>query len=75
MNVGSGTECSISELLAMVQRIADNELSVERLGPWPNDIRAIRADVTRLASEFGFAAATTLHDGLEETVRWFKEAR
>jgi UDP-glucose 4-epimerase len=71
-NVGTGLDVSIGSLLSMVQEVAGTELAVERLGDWPNDIRAIRADVSRIRSELGFEARTTLVEGLGRTVDFFR---
>ncbi len=71
-NVGTGKDASISELLGYVQKLAESPLPVEQCPPWPNDIRAIRANVDRLASETGFTPKVELLDGLAETVQFFR---
>ncbi|MDQ3030791.1 MAG: NAD-dependent epimerase/dehydratase family protein [Myxococcota bacterium] len=71
-NVGTGTDVSIGELLQLVQRVAGTELRVEQLDSWPNDIRAIRADVSRIHDELSFEAKMSLAAGLARTVRFFR---
>lgn len=71
-NVGTGRDHSISTLLATVQEVADQEVSVEQLPPWPNDIRQIRADVQRLSTELDLRAQVELSEGLRATVEWFR---
>lgn len=71
-NVGTGQTASIAELLRMAQRLAGQNISVEQMPPWPNDIREIRADMSRLSSELGFRAKVSMEEGLARTIGWFK---
>jgi nucleoside-diphosphate-sugar epimerase len=71
-NVGSGQNTSIADLLRIVQEVADRKLDVEQMPPWPNDIRAIRADVERIRTEFKLPEPTPLHEGLRRTVAFFR---
>ncbi len=70
-NVGTGEEHSINALLATLEGLTGRAISVEDLGTWPNDIRRIRADVTRLEREFGVRPRVTLLDGLSRTLDYF----
>ena len=70
-NVGTGEEHSINALLATLEGLTGRAISVEDLGTWPNDIRRIRADVTRLEREFGVRPRVTLRDGLSRTLDYF----
>lgn len=72
-NVGTGVDVSINKLLSLVQEVAGSNLAVEHLEGWPNDIRAIRADVSRIREELGFEARTSLADGLERTIAYFRD--
>ncbi len=74
-NVGTGIETSITSLLELVQKIADRKLRVEALPAWSNDIRAIRADVSALASDHGFEARVALAEGLAKTIGYFRSAQ
>jgi nucleoside-diphosphate-sugar epimerase len=73
-NVGSGASHSISDVIAMVERVSGARLSRRQLPPWPNDIRSIRADIRRLATDHGYAPAVSLEQGLARTVAYFREA-
>ena len=72
-NVGTGVENSIAQLLALVQSQADRPLEVERLPPWPNDIRSIHAGLERLNRDLHCLPQTELESGLARTVEWFRE--
>lgn len=74
-NVGTGAQASIATLLELAQQVADTQLQVERLPDWPNDIRAIGADCTRLFGEHGFSPKVSLREGLARTVQFFRENR
>lgn len=71
-NVGTSKQASIKELLETVQRLADNPLPVEKCPPWPNDIRAIEADTSRIRDEFGYEAKVSFEEGLGKTIAFFK---
>lgn len=72
-NVGTGEDASILSLLGHVEAASGAKLAVERLAPWPNDIRAIRADTSRLRAEKGWAPRVGLADGLGRTVASFAQ--
>lgn len=70
-NVGTGEEASINTLLEIVTEISGTAIPVEQCGPWPNDIRSIRASIGRIHGEFGFAPRVSLREGLARTVAYF----
>lgn len=72
-NVGTGSDSSINELLKSLERIAGAPLPLEQHPDWPNDIRRIRADISRIADEFGFRPKIGLDEGLAATVRSFRQ--
>lgn len=71
-NVGTGKDASILSLLSTVEQVSGVKLEVERLPAWSNDIKAIRADVSRAAKELGLEAKVALADGLARTVEYFR---
>jgi UDP-glucose 4-epimerase len=70
-NVGSGSEVSILELLDAVQRIGGASLEVEHRPAWPNDVRSVRADSSRLQRELRLRPRTPLDVGLLRTIESF----
>lgn len=74
-NVGTGSGASINALLDILATISGQPLATARRPAWPNDIRSIRADVSRLASEFSKSPSTDLETGLHETVRYFAKEK
>lgn len=71
-NVGTTSAHTINHLIRRLEAIVGRPMEVQQCAPWPNDIRQIRADTSRLASEFGFTSATTLDQGLAQTVNSFR---
>lgn len=74
-NVGTGVQTKINELIALLGDLSGGPLEVEQLPPWPNDIRKIRADTSRLEAEFRFKPATSVREGLATTVEFFRGGR
>jgi UDP-glucose 4-epimerase len=74
-NVGTGKDRSINHLLRILEAHTGRAAEVEQCGAWANDIRQIRADITRLSKEFGFAPSVPLESGLASTVEFFEEQR
>jgi UDP-glucose 4-epimerase len=71
-NVGTGKDASIRSLLDLVSSIAGVTIPVDQRGPWPNDIRAIRANIDLLRHDFGFEPQVQLEQGLARTVEFFR---
>jgi UDP-glucose 4-epimerase len=71
-NVGTGADASINTLLREAERLGGGKLAVEQHAAWANDIRVIRADVSRLEQEFGYRPEVKLADGLARTVEYFR---
>jgi nucleoside-diphosphate-sugar epimerase len=72
-NVGGGSPSSILRLLRQAEELSGCSLEVVRRPAWPNDIRAISADCSRLRDEHGFAPQVSLRDGLARTIDAFRQ--
>ena len=75
MNLGSGTEISIRELVSKIATLTGFEGSIEWDDSRPNGQPRRCLDVSRARERFGFVARTGLDEGLAETVRWYEETR
>jgi len=72
VNLGSGQEITIAELARLICELCGYGGQV-RWNPAQPDGQPRRClDVTRARCEFGFTAATSLRDGLVETIAWFE---
>jgi nucleoside-diphosphate-sugar epimerase len=70
-NVGTGEDHAILELIQTLERISGRPFEIERLAPWPNDIRKIIADVGALTAETAWRPRVSLEQGLAQTVAYF----
>lgn len=76
VNIGSGGEITIDEVVRMVAEITGSEIEVEtdaaRLRPEASEVERLWADTTQARQLFGYAPRRTLRQGLEETVAWMR---
>lgn len=71
VNVASGREVSVNELVRTLLEVLGTEVPVEHAAPRPGDVRRHLASIETARELIGFEARTNLHDGLAETVRWY----
>jgi nucleoside-diphosphate-sugar epimerase len=69
-NVGGGSEASMAEAIAVLERVAGRELEVERAPAAAGDMRRTAADTTRIRSELGWRPETGLEEGMRLQWEW-----
>ena len=69
-NIGGGEEASMTEAIALAERVAGRRLRVERHGAAVGDVRRTRADVAKAARDLGWRPTTGLADGLQAQWEW-----
>ena len=69
-NVGGGDEATMTEAIALAERISGRSLRLERLPAAAGDVRRTRADVTRARDGLGWAPTTALEEGLRAQWEW-----
>ncbi len=74
-NVGTGHVTTIRELIDTIESLTSTSFEIEQCPPWPNDIRTISADTTRIRDEFDLATPTSIDVGLGATVEYFAQCR
>ncbi|HEX9036781.1 MAG TPA: NAD-dependent epimerase/dehydratase family protein [Ktedonobacterales bacterium] len=72
VNVGSGSEISMLELIARLERIVGRPIPVERKEPRPGDVRRHCADVSLLRSLVDVRPQISMDDGLAATVAYYE---
>ncbi len=78
-NIGTARETSIRELAGLVQQASGSGVPIEYIpyeqeyGPQFQDTRRRVPDVQKAARLLGFRAGTSLEDGVEYTVAWWRE--
>ncbi len=75
VNLGTGEELSIRGLAELVGELTGFEGEIVWDRSKPNGQPRRRLDVSRAEELFGFRAHTTLRDGLERTIAWYRSRR
>ena len=75
VNIGSGFEISIKDLVDTVVRHTGVAVSVSWDVSKPNGQPRRRLDCSRAATEFGFVAKVDFDEGLRRTIDWYREYR
>ncbi len=71
-NVGSGAAISVNDVARALSEITVTPVKAVRKGPRPADVRHSRADIERAIDVLGFAPRTSLREGLERTLAYFR---
>jgi GDP-L-fucose synthase len=73
VNLGTGVETSIRELAALLAELTGFAGEIVWDESMPNGQPRRQLDASRAAERFGFRAGTSLRDGLERTIAWYRE--
>ena len=75
VNIGSGTEISISGTFDMIKKIMKSDVKIvtdrKRIRPKNSEVFRLFCDNTKISKLTGFKPEFTLEKGLERTIRWF----
>jgi len=72
VNLGSGFEISIKDLVEMIARLTGFEGRLVWDASKPNGQPRRGLDVSRAEKSFGFRAAVSFEEGLRRTIEWYK---
>jgi GDP-L-fucose synthase len=75
LNLGTGVEISIRDLVGAIARQTDYRGEIKWLTEMPNGQPRRCLDVSRAKERLGFAAEIDLETGLAETIEWWMESR
>jgi len=75
VNIGTGREIKISELLQLIARLARFEGEIRWQGDKPDGQPRRRLEVSLAREKFGFQARTSLEEGLRTTIEWYETRR
>lgn len=79
INIGSGFEISIAELVAKIANIIGKKARIsaknERIRPQNSEVERLWADTAKAKDLLGWAPQFSLETGLEQTINWFKKNR
>jgi GDP-L-fucose synthase len=74
VNLGTGVETSIRELAETIADLTGFEGEIVWDTSMPNGQPRRNLDATRARERFGFQARTSLRDGLEKTIAWYRSS-
>jgi len=75
MNIGTGNEIKISDLLQLIARLTRFEGEIHWQHDKPDGQPRRRLDVSRAFEKLGFRAQMPLEEGLRRTVQWYETSR
>ena len=77
INVGSGREISIGDLASVIASLIGQEIAIrsedQRTRPEKSEVQRLLADNTKARELLGWSPATSLEEGLRQTIDWFRE--
>ena len=73
VNLGTGVETSIRELAETIADLTGFDGEIVWDTSMPNGQPRRKLDASRARELFGFEATTSLRDGLEQTIAWYRE--
>ncbi len=74
VNIGSGREITIRDLVSMIVRLTGFGGEIRWQTNKPDGQPRRRLDTTRAFEKFGFQAHTSLEEGLAKTIDWFERS-
>lgn len=75
VNIGSGFEISIKDLVELIAELTGFQGSIVWDSSKPDGQPRRCLDVTKAEKEFGFKAQTQFREGLKKTIEWYKQER
>tara|TARA_B100000749_G_C18438110_1_gene470945 strand:- start:163 stop:1113 length:951 start_codon:yes stop_codon:yes gene_type:complete len=72
-NIGSNTAYSINEILDTCMGVENYDAPIEHISGKPSMIKKRYIDSSKMKDKFGWVAKTTLKNGIEKTIEWYKE--
>jgi GDP-L-fucose synthase len=72
VNIGSGSEIKIAELLQLIARLTRFEGEIRWQSDKPDGQPRRSLDVSRAYEKFDFQARVTLEEGLRKTIEWYE---
>jgi UDP-glucose 4-epimerase len=74
VNIASGREVSVNELVRLLLQVLEADVPVEHLPPRAGDVRRHLASIDLARQLIGYEPRTSLSEGLAETVAWYLDS-
>jgi GDP-L-fucose synthase len=75
VNIGAGQEIAINDLIELIRSLTGYQGKVVRDLTKPDGQPRRFLDTARAREQFGFAARTSIEEGLRKTIEWYQENR
>ena len=72
-NIGNNTPEELLRVVSLLEEKLGRTATKEMLSMQPGDVPATYADIDDLARDIGFKPATSIEDGIERFVKWYRE--
>jgi UDP-glucuronate 4-epimerase len=72
-NLGNNRPVSLEEMVKSLEKAIGKSAILDRQPMQPGDVEITCADITRASAEFGYQPKTSLAEGLQKFVGWFRE--
>jgi nucleoside-diphosphate-sugar epimerase len=77
LQLGTGQDTSVAELIEVVESLVGHDLNVvqeeHRVRPEQSEVNRLLSDPSRMTETTGWRAQTQLREGLEKTMRWLED--
>jgi len=71
-NIGTGESITIRELAELIQSVTDSSSDIVHTAGRAADIKQSRADISKATDQLEYTPTTSIEDGIERTVEWYK---
>ena len=71
-NIGNGSPVRLMDFIAAIERALGIEIKKEYVDAQPGDVQNTYADTSKLATLFGYRAETSVQEGVERFMAWYK---
>lgn len=72
-NIGNHTPVRLDHFIAVIEAACGKKAIKRHMPMQPGDVPATYADVSALASRVGFSPSTTIEDGIQRFVDWYRD--
>lgn len=72
LNIGNSSPVQLMEFIETIESLLGKSASIKYLPMQPGDVYRTYADVDKLDERIGYKPETTIRDGLERFVKWYK---
>lgn len=73
INLGNHSPVLLGDLIELLGKLLDKEVTVKQLPMQPGDVRQTYADITKARALLNFEPKTSIEDGLKQFLEWYHE--